>query len=114
MSIQDAWALFEAQSGLCALTGTPLRLRSGRADKKGTALLKEGTASLDRIDSAKGYEPGNVQWVHKHVNIMKLDLTQPEFIAICRSVVARVDRAESANPAHNSPTGESTMRTTTP
>lgn len=33
------------------------------------------TASLDRIDSSKGYTIDNVWWIHKQLNWMKWDLT---------------------------------------
>lgn len=46
----------------------------------------ETTISLDRIDSTKGYIEGNVQWVHKSVNIMKSTLTQEQFINFCKLV----------------------------
>lgn len=51
----------------------------------------ETTASLDRIDSDQGYILGNIQWVHKIVNIMKQDTVQSEFIGWCRAVVAHAD-----------------------
>lgn len=44
------------------------------------------TASLDRIDSSKGYIEGNVQWVHKRINKMKLDDSDTEFIEWCRLI----------------------------
>jgi hypothetical protein len=47
---------------------------------------KERTASLDRIDSSFGYIEGNVQWVHKDINIIKLDYDQDYFIKICSAV----------------------------
>ena len=37
------------------------------------------TASLDRIDSSKGYTEDNIQWVHKDVNQMKMDLPEQRF-----------------------------------
>jgi len=37
------------------------------------------TASLDRINSSKGYTLDNVQWVHKTVNIMKQGLSDEDF-----------------------------------
>ena len=46
----------------------------------------EITASLDRIDSSKGYIEGNVQWVHKSVNIMKCDFSSDIFIGICNQI----------------------------
>lgn len=45
------------------------------------------TASLDRINSSIGYTIDNVQWVHKKINMMKMDLSQEEFINYCRLVV---------------------------
>ena len=44
------------------------------------------TASVDRIDSTKGYLKGNVQWVHKSINQMKSNRTDEEFIALCKAV----------------------------
>jgi hypothetical protein len=44
------------------------------------------TASLDRIDSSKGYTIDNVQWVHKTVNLMKRELNQQDFIDICNKI----------------------------
>lgn len=44
------------------------------------------TASLDRIDSTKGYVIGNVQWVHKVINQMKWNLKEKDFISMCKLV----------------------------
>jgi len=48
----------------------------------------EKTASLDRIDSnyEKGYLRGNVQWVHKDINRLKMNRSDDSFIAICARV----------------------------
>lgn len=45
--------------------------------------LAELPLSLDRIDSNKGYVEGNVQWVHKDVNMMKQSYSNERFIGIC-------------------------------
>ena len=47
--------------------------------------MKEGasTASLDRIDSSKGYVKGNIQWVHIAINFMKHSLPEEEFVRWC-------------------------------
>lgn len=74
---QFIWDLFLEQDRKCALTGLPLEFGIGRHN---------GTASLDRIDSSKGYVKDNVQWVHKHINIMKWHLDQDYFIDLCRRV----------------------------
>lgn len=47
------------------------------------------TASLDRIDSARPYEPGNVQWVHKTINMMKQQFSQGVFIGWCHKVAQK-------------------------
>lgn len=71
--------LYEAQKETCALSGLKLVLQETNADG-------ETTASIDRIDSSKGYVPGNIQWVNKHINIMKSDWSDEEFINFCRAV----------------------------
>ena len=43
--------------------------------------------SLDRIDSKKGYVKGNVQWVHKTVNRLKMDLSEEELMYWCNLIV---------------------------
>jgi hypothetical protein len=45
------------------------------------------SASLDRIDSSKGYVKGNVQWTHKTVNIMKQAMSDEELIDWCKVIV---------------------------
>jgi hypothetical protein len=74
-----AWELFVKQNRKCALTGDLIEF-SKNCD------MSHGTASLDRIDSLKGYIEGNVQWVHKYVNTMKWDLSMNELLDICRKI----------------------------
>lgn len=77
IDMQYAWDLYLEQEGKCALTGLPLSF--GRP-------ISKGTASLDRIDNTKGYIPGNVQWVHKVINMMKRTYDQDYFIEMCKLV----------------------------
>lgn len=67
LNIKDAWDLYLKQNRLCALSGIEIYFAptTNKRDKK------YQTASLDRIDSSKGYTIDNVQWVHKDANIMK-------------------------------------------
>jgi hypothetical protein len=51
-----------------------------------TDKLNLTTASLDRIDSSKGYIEGNVQWIHKHINKMKNNFNESYFIEICKKI----------------------------
>ena len=50
---------------------------------------KNGSASLDRIDSKKGYTEENVQWIHKDVNSMKMDYNEDYFIKMCQLIVEK-------------------------
>jgi hypothetical protein len=64
---EEIYNLFLKQNKKCALTGIYLILDNYK--------LSSGTASLDRIDSSKGYEINNVQWIHKDLNKLKNNLT---------------------------------------
>lgn len=90
ISIEYAWEIFKVQNGKCALTGIPLVFsKSYNRDLKRTE-RNETTASLDRIDSSRGYVKGNVQWLHKDVNLMKRDLSQTKFIELCKAVAIKI------------------------
>lgn len=80
LSIEYCWELFEKQSAKCALSGLDISF-SSRVNSY------DGTASLDRIDSTKGYLKGNVQWVHKDINKMKWDMSDSDFIRNCQAVI---------------------------
>jgi len=69
--------LHERQSGCCALTGLPMMH---------SATFSDLSVSIDRIQSLKGYEKGNVQLVCARANIMKSDLEQDKYIWWCRTV----------------------------
>jgi hypothetical protein len=79
------WNLFKKQKFLCKLSGIPLCFGRKR-------VTPETTASLDRIDSSKGYVRGNVQWVHKGINKMKQDLDNDYFIALCIKVAENLSK----------------------
>lgn len=79
ISIEYIWELFLKQNRQCALSGLVLTLPQKCKDV-------DKTASLDRIDSTKGYVKGNVQWIHKDINLMKWNLVQTEFINYCKLI----------------------------
>lgn len=68
LSIEDAWTQYELQNRRCALSGVPIVF----------GISRQFTASLDRIDSNKGYTKDNIQWVHKTINRMKGSLPDDE------------------------------------
>jgi hypothetical protein len=80
ISAKYVWELFLKQNRACSITGVPLTFCS-RCDSY------DGTASLDRIDSTKGYVEGNVQWVHKNINMMKQQYSTELFFDWCKKVV---------------------------
>jgi|TARA_R110000744_G_C19122477_1_gene536106 hypothetical protein len=78
---KELWKLLVAQDFKCALSGMYIRT-SRTIDYK----TKMQTASVDRIDSTKGYVEGNIQWVHKVINQMKSNRTDKELIEFCKAV----------------------------
>src|SRR5581483_11893458 len=79
ISIEYIWDLFLKQNKKCAYSGRELNFPCRRGDIK-------GTASLDRIDSREGYIQNNVQWIHKTINTMKSDISEPEFLGFCNEI----------------------------
>lgn len=81
IDVEYCWNLFLKQDRKCALSGELLTFyRSKRC------VDKSQTASLDRIDSSKGYIEGNVQWVHKFINKMKQSFSNIDFINKCAEI----------------------------
>lgn len=80
VTIEKAWELFCEQDKCCALSGVPIQIASVSA---------YNTASLDRIDSSKGYDLDNIQWVHKDVNFMKRTYSQDYFIGLCKKIAEK-------------------------
>lgn len=70
LTIKDMWEVF---TGKCVLSSLPIDFKSR-------------TASLDRIDSSKGYIKENIQWLHKDVNMMKRHYNQEYFMKLCKLI----------------------------
>jgi hypothetical protein len=79
IDIEYAWKLFLSQHRLCSYTGEELTF-SRNTDK-----MKQ-TASLDRLDSDKGYIENNVHWIHKDINFLKRSISHIEFLNICNKI----------------------------
>jgi|TARA_R110000744_G_scaffold173197_1_gene291983 hypothetical protein len=69
--------LWEKQNGTCPYTGIKLKLFTHSKAKYGGSGMKTDIryASLDRIDSSKPYERGNVQFVAWPINYAKSDMS---------------------------------------
>lgn len=73
ITLQDLESLWNNSNKLCVLSNLPVS-------------FDDGTASVDRIDSSKGYTIDNIQIVHRVINYMKVDLPEKDFIFYCQSV----------------------------
>lgn len=70
--------LWESQQGKCAYSGLSMLLPDIPEDSCRTMKFSDGCnpilcASLDRIDSSLPYQPGNVQFVCRGINLLKSD-----------------------------------------
>lgn len=87
LDIDYLYELYLNQAKKCALSGIELTLCSNYSKKN----RHKQNASLDRIDSSKGYIQGNVQWIHKDVNLMKNVYEQDYFINMCKKIAKNHD-----------------------
>ena len=74
--------LLIAQDFQCVLTGWPIDATK----------ISKNTASLDRIDSKKGYVIGNVQWIATMVNMCKQQYSQEDFIRMCNAITKNTNK----------------------
>lgn len=77
ITIEDIVTMYEHQNKKCKLSGVPI----GWED-----IGTKHSASIDRIDSKKGYTVDNVQLVHKDINMMKQQFSNDYFIQLCMAV----------------------------
>ena len=80
ITIEDAWDVYLQQNGKCAISGVDIILRGQEIGISSKQVHKKTTASLDRINSSKGYTIDNIQWIHKDLNQMKSDRTMETFL----------------------------------
>lgn len=79
ITIEDLEIKWNEQKGICSYTGIELSLPKDTRDKN-------YSASIDRIDSSKGYTKDNIHWVTKEINIMKMGLKEDIFLKMCELV----------------------------
>ena len=81
LTIEYLWNLFINQKQLCTITGD--------------FISNINDASLDRIDSTKGYVEGNVQWVTKQANLSKHVMTMDQLYQFCKKVLNHANQQPS-------------------
>lgn len=74
ITLEDIYTRYVAQDRKCALTGE--------------LLTWDHNASVDRIDSTKGYSVDNIQIVSKEINMIKRNTDNQRFIELCKKVAA--------------------------
>jgi hypothetical protein len=89
INAKDVYELWTKQNKKCALSGLSINftnVNKGTPDKPWSKYDLICTASLDRIDSNKGYTKDNVQLVHKDVNMIKKEYDQNYFLKLCQLI----------------------------
>ena len=81
LTVEAVLEIWERQDGKCALTGVPMTHINGQ----GRVMTN---ASIDRIDTERGYEVGNIRLVCTAINYMRNAMDDDELIKWCRAVVA--------------------------
>ena len=85
------WELYVKQERKCRLSGLPINFTINKSER---------TASLDRIDTSKGYKEGNVQWIHKTINVMKNGFREEDFLRFCK-IIYEYNRDRIQGPIEN-------------
>ncbi|MEB3178939.1 MAG: hypothetical protein VKL59_07930 [Nostocaceae cyanobacterium] len=106
ITLADLKILWEKQQGICPYTGWNLILLPCTTDYESTPLTTN-RASVDRIDSAKGYTPDNIQFVAVIANFAKNAFTEKELIEFCHSVTYQSNLSDKHSSA-NSELGNTT------
>lgn len=84
ISLDALELLWATQNGQCALTGWPMTMELANG-------VVPTNCSLDRVDSTQGYIVGNVQLVCRAANVAKSNLTQGDFVQLCKAVLEKAN-----------------------
>lgn len=79
--------LWDSQEGRCAYLKIPLIL----SNYKRLKVDMRYSASLDRIDSTKGYIEGNVQFISRAINFMKNTMSHNETLEFLRLIAQSIN-----------------------
>lgn len=82
ITIEDLRDVWYEQEGICPFTG--VKLISSTYKKINDDILY--SASLDRIDSSKGYIKGNIRWVSRGINYLKSDKSDEKVWEMCKMI----------------------------
>jgi len=88
ITLKDIWDIYIQQDRKCWYTGLPVSFEKDGDCNRVNSDNATRTASIDRIDSSKGYTKDNIRIVHQMVNIMKNVYPEERFIEMCSLVTA--------------------------
>jgi hypothetical protein len=80
LSVDQLQEIWTKQNGQCALTGWNMTMTLGQGNIN-------TNASIDRIDSTKGYVEDNVQFVCRAVNVFKSNATEELLYNMCEAII---------------------------
>lgn len=103
LTLEDLKQVWEQQKGICPYTGLKLKLPTFHEHKYAWY-----RASLDRIDSSKGYVVGNVQFVSTPINFMKntmSDLETKQYLKLISSYTSHFCEDETISSFQNKTLG---------
>lgn len=96
ISLEESYDLLISQQNKCALSGLNIKIRP-KADSQSRV---KNSASIDRINSSKGYERNNIFWTHQDINIMRWDLPLNYFLSLCELVYKKINNPIEYNYAY--------------
>lgn len=88
LTIEDLKEIWEKSNGVCPYTKIKLVLPVGATNPNPAISYK--MASIDRIDSSKGYVKGNIQYVSRNINYAKGILSHQEMLDFI-NLIKKVD-----------------------
>lgn len=82
LTVKDLEDIWNNQKGICPYSGINLKLSTNSKRIKNPI----EKASIDRIDSNKGYIKDNIQFISYTMNLMKNTMTHEETVEICKII----------------------------
>ena len=82
ITLEDIHNQWKKQNGVCPYSGIKLELITYTKNKHNIIF----NASLDRIDSSKGYVPDNIQFVSTAINYMKNTMSDSDTKFLCKRI----------------------------
>lgn len=86
LNVDYLYEVYQSQGGRCVYTGVPLVAVSRMLRQKKKRSRENNFISIDRIDSSKPYQKGNIQFVTFLFNKMKQDNSNKQLFDILKSV----------------------------